>query len=596
MRRTLLSTSLAVALAAPVAAQELPQGYWPLDKSAPLIARTMTVQLGADLAGLAPGERIAVDKLLQAGAIMQVLNERQMHPDAARAHADLVALDRRLGSPAATRNLLTLYRVNSAPFTNTLENERETFLPVAPVEPGKNLYPAGITKAEIEAFLAAHPAERAGILSPRSVVRRATADNLQADLAVLDRFPALAVLHPGLRQRLQARAAAPAGLYAVPYAIAYAEDMLRIHGLLNEAAMAVEPDDGEFAGYLRHRARDLLAEDYEAGDAAWVTGRFKSLNAEIGAYEAYEDEIFGTKTLLGLSLLRNRDAETARLREVLKGLQAIEDALPSPHHKRVRDDLSAGIYDVIADFGDTRGGNTATILPNDPELSRRYGRTILLRANILTHPKLFENRRPAWQAAMAPAHRDELTPRGEFVNTVWHEVGHYLGVDRTRDGRTLDAALQANAPILEEMKADLVALYAGEPLRGRGYLDDEDLRALYGAGIGRALVTDKPRRDQTYAVMQLMQWNVFLRDGLLRFDAATQTLSIDYTRYRAVVGALLAEVLALQHAGDAAAAEAFIARHTGWDEALHGVIARKMRDAKPYRYAAFYYDALDGPR
>ena len=32
-------------------------------------------------------------------------------------------------------------------------------------------------------------------------------------------------------------------------------------------------DDAEFAGYLRNRARDLLSNDYESGDAAWVTGR-----------------------------------------------------------------------------------------------------------------------------------------------------------------------------------------------------------------------------------------------------------------------------------------------------------------------------------
>ena len=33
---------------------------------------------------------------------------------------------------------------------------------------------------------------------------------------------------------------------------------------------------------------------------------------------------------------------------------------------------------MIADFGQARGGNTATILPNESYLARRYGRTILL--------------------------------------------------------------------------------------------------------------------------------------------------------------------------------------------------------------------------
>ena len=49
-------------------------------------------------------------------------------------------------------------------------------------------------------------------------------------------------------------------------------DMVRAFGLLNEAAALLEASDAEFAGYLRNRARDLLSDDYESGDAAWVTG------------------------------------------------------------------------------------------------------------------------------------------------------------------------------------------------------------------------------------------------------------------------------------------------------------------------------------
>ena len=37
----------------------------------------------------------------------------------------------------------------------------------------------------------------------------------------------------------------------------------------------------------------------------------------------------------------------------------------------------------------TSGTNTATILPNDALFSRRYGRVILLRGYVLTHPELF---------------------------------------------------------------------------------------------------------------------------------------------------------------------------------------------------------------
>ena len=31
----------------------------------------------------------------------------------------------------------------------------------------------------------------------------------------------------------------------------------------------------------------------------------------------------------------------------------------------IREDIPVGVYDVIADFGQSRGGNTASILPNE---------------------------------------------------------------------------------------------------------------------------------------------------------------------------------------------------------------------------------------
>ena len=55
-----------------------------------------------------------------------------------------------------------------------------------------------------------------------------------------------------------------------------------------------------------------------------------------------------------------------------------------------------------------------------------------------------------------------------IANTLAHEVGHYLGVDVTKDGRELDVALQDDADLLEEMKADLVSLYVVEALLVEG--------------------------------------------------------------------------------------------------------------------------------
>jgi Zincin-like metallopeptidase len=565
--------------------QTLPAGYWPLEKSQPIIDKTQTIRLVPDLSKLSEGERKAVAKLLEVGQIFQKLYEEQRHPEALSSYRALEQLDKRTGSTPATQNLLTLYRLFQGPIATTLENKRELFLPVDDSKPGKNVYPWGITEIDVK---------RKDLLDLRTVVRFANVKNLNEDIARLNKYPALQTLHPGLLVQLRSLASKSAAkeLYAVPYAVAYADDLMKAYGLLREAADAVEKDDEEFARFLRNRARDLLSNDYESGDASWVTGHFKNLNAQIGSYETYDDELFGVKTFFAFCLFQNREQETTALRQAMKGLQALEDSLPYQNHKKVREDIPVGVYDVVADFGQSRGGNTATILPNESYLARRYGRTILLRANIMRDPSIFESTSRTLAAAIGEQQAKELTSDGNFYRTLWHEVGHYLGVDRTKDGRDLDEALQDNSNTLEEMKADLVSLFVAEALRKQGYYTDAQLRSVYAGGILRVLQNNRPRRDQPYNTMQLMQWNFYLENGLLSFDPATKTLRVHYDKYHEVVGKMLEKTLAVQYEGDKAASDRFIDQYTKWDENLHGVIAANIRAQQKYRFRVFKYAAL----
>jgi hypothetical protein len=575
----------------------LPSGYWPTDKSQPIIDKTQTIQLSPDLSKLTEGERKAVQKLLAVGQIFQKLYEVQRHPEALQSFEVLTRLDKQSGSKSETSNLLTLYRLFQGPIATTLENQRAPFLPVAATQPGKNVYPAAITKEEVDAKFSVNSTgvqTKQALLDLRTVVRTASAANLQSDVNQLKKFPALQTLHPKLLTQLQQLQKQPSktSLYAVPYAIAYADDLMKAYSLLNEAADDVENDDDEFARYLRNRARDLLSNDYESGDASWVTGRFKNLNAQIGSYETYDDELYGVKTFFAFSLLLTRQQETQALREAMKGLQALEDSLPYEHHKKVREDIPVGVYDVVADFGQARGGNTATILPNESYLARRYGRTILLRANIMRDPNIFDGTSKTFAAAVGEGQAKDLTNEGNFYRTLWHEVGHYLGIDRTKSGGDLDEALQDTSNALEEMKADLVSLFVAQALQKQGYYTEAQLRSVYASGILRVLQNNRPRRDQPYNTMQLMQWNFFLENDLLRFDPSTKQLKINYDKYHDVVGKLLAKVLAVQYQGDKSAADQFIDQYTKWDDNLHGAVAANIRSQQRYRFRLFKYAAL----
>ena len=386
-------TAAALVLTATPPSGAQPSGAVSPERSPALVSeildKTQTTRLAPSLAQLDAGERIAVAKLIEVGRIFQTIYELQRHRSAPDVRASLA---RR--TDVHGRNLATLYRLFQGPIATTLDNKRVPFAAVAEAPPGKNVYPWDLTKAELDSYVAAHPAERPALTHLRSVVRRAEMAVLRRDLGKLRQYPALDTLHTGLRARLERLSKAPDRriLYAIPYSLAYADEMIEAHRLLEEAASAVEPSDWEFARFLRNRGRDLLSNDYESGDAAWLKGRFKNLNAQIGAYETYDDELYGTRAFYSLSLLVARNAEGAALRKAMQGLQALEDSLPTERHKKVEEAIPVGVYDVIADFGQSRGANTATNLPNEAYLNARYGSIILLRANIMRDPGIFRGK------------------------------------------------------------------------------------------------------------------------------------------------------------------------------------------------------------
>jgi hypothetical protein len=557
---------------------------WTEAQSEAVLSRTMRVHVAPDLSHLTDGERAAVRELLAAGALFDRAYLRQRHP----AGAD--ALDFLVAHPELTRER-DLFRAMQGPIATTLDNERLAFLSVGAETPARAMYPEGTTRESFEAFLVAHPERRAELLDDRTVVWPATDERRADALAILARHPVIEGLHPGLREHL----AHDEDFLAVPYSVAFAEELVPVVGHLFAAADAVEGDDPAFARYLRLRARDLLADDYEGGDAAWVTSDFTgNLNAQIGAYETYDDPLFGVKSFFALSLLVRDRARSAELGTAVTAMQGVEDALPYEAHRRVRTDTQVGVYEIVADFGQARGTNTATILPNEAYLSRQYGRTILLRATILLSPELFAESERAFDAALAPAHHGELRIEGNFHRTLWHEVGHYLGVDRTEDGRDLDVALADTADLFEEMKADLVSLFAARWMRGASLVDDARLSAIEAAGIRRVLLKNRPRREQPYQTMQLIQWNWFLDHGLLAFRDGL--LVIDRTHYGEAVESLLREVLAIQRAGDRDRADAFVTQWTTWRDDLHGVIAERMRQSERSRFALVTYEALGESR
>lgn len=574
-----------------VAAPAVPDGYWPDEDARRILDKTLSFRLESDLAHLSPAERLVIDRLVAVGRILDDLNADQRHHQALSARRELRKVHERLGRPAHTADLLDLEDLFQGPIATTLENDLVPFLPVDPWTEGKNVYPWAIERDEIEAHLEAHPEDRAAVLGLHTVVRRSSPAALKRDLATIRAHPELSLLHPGLVPSLEARAAHPTrhALYAVPFSVAWPDELIKASGLLAEAAVAIGGEQRDMGTFLRLRAVDLLSDDNEAGDAAWVRGDVGRVDAVIGAYETYDDDLFGAKAFFGLTLFLRDEAETTAIRRAMDDLQEIEASLPYQSRRRVRSDIPAGSYDVLAAFGQGVG-TAAEILPNDPDLMRKYGRKILVRRNLYTNPESLTRAKARWEAAMERDFHADLTPEGRYQQVVWHEIGHYLGPETDREGRSLEKQLEDDAAPVEELKAELISQYAAHRLRDLGHLTAEEVRGIGAGGILASLRPVRPIRSQPYPTLWLMEFNFFLDRGLLIYEDGK--VGVRWERHDATIKELLGEVLAIQEAGSKQVAAEFIERWSGWDE-RHDALAGSIRAAEQYRYSRPIYGLLD---
>ena len=325
----------------------------------------MFIHMGLDESAFSPVELEAMDELLAAGVRLHELYLEQRHAQGRAARFAVMSSD--------NQALKDLFWLNKGPIATTLTNTREPLVAVLNEEAGKNVYPAGMTRKTMNAFLEANPDKRDELLDLLAAVWEASDANKSKAINGLDVYPTLDVLHPGLRERIsKAR-----GYMGIPYSVAYAADIFFIYDRLNAAAAILSPTDMSYTRFLRLRARDLLANNYDGGDATWVSSQFSgNLNTQIGSYETYDDALYGVKSFFSLSLLYKDKVKSDELSAAISGIQDIEDALPYDAHKTMRNFIPVGVYNVLADFGQSRGTNTATILPNESHLSRQFGRTI----------------------------------------------------------------------------------------------------------------------------------------------------------------------------------------------------------------------------
>jgi hypothetical protein len=489
------------------------------------IDRYARVPLKVDLAGASERERAMLVQLIRASAIMDYLFWYQSW-----GHASSL-IDGLKDEP--TKQLAYF---NYGPW-DRLDGNRPFVAGVGPKPAGANLYPADVTRAELDAL----PAEQRD--AQYSVIQRGK-----------DRT-----------------------LAVVPYHVTYELPLKAAAQHLRDAAALC--DEPAFANYLRLRATALETDDYRPSDLAWMDMKDNRYDLVIGAVENYEDTLLGVRTAYEGVLLRKDTEWSARLARYVALLPEMQRGLPVPaEYKKempgTASDLNA--YDVLYYAGDANSGAKliAINLPNDESVQLAKGTRRLQLKNTM---------QAKFERIMLPIARELIVPdqlanvrfEAFFPNIMFHEVAHGLGVKNTLDGkRTARAALQEQYGALEEAKADILGLYLVTRLLARNELRDATLADHYVTFVAGILRSVRFGAADAHGKANMIEFNYFEDRGAFQRDAATGRYRVDVKKAQAAAEALAARILRIQGDGDYALAKRVVTEEGVVRPALQGDLER----------------------
>jgi hypothetical protein len=441
-----------------------------------------------------------------------------------QAYGDRAPLMERIQDEALRR----FAAINYGPW-DRLEDNAPFVAGVGPKPAGANLYPADLTKEELERAAAAAPDRGEALLGLYTLVRRDASGALRAG----------------------------------PYHEAYAAGLRKAADHLRRAAaLAEEPG---LKRYLELRAEALVTDDYRPSDLAWMDMKDNTVDLVIGPIETYEDQLMGRKAAYEAYVLVKDKEWSARLARYAALLPDLQNGLPVPEAYRkespgTASDLNA--YQVLYYAGDCNAGSKtiAINLPNDEQVQLEKGTRRLQLKNAM-QAKFDRILSPIASRLVAGGQKRHVTFDAFFANVMFHEVAHGLGIKNTITGRgTVREALQEQTSALEEAKADVLGLYMVRALARRGELGDADLMDNYVtfmAGIFRSV---RFGASSAHGRGNAMQFDFFTREGAFVRDQRTGAWSVDRGRMEKALDALSETILRLQGDGDIAAVREFMAR------------------------------------
>ena len=488
------------------------------------LAKFKEVKMPFDSKGLTPREVQMVGKLVEACQYLESIYWRQSDPEGLDLYHRLE--DSKNPQDIAVRRFL---RINGSRF-DLIQNNKP-FVGTAPWPPGRALYPADLTREELDRYVAAHPGEKAALYDPFTVVRRKGA-----------------------------------ALEAIPYHVAYKEWVDPAANALRAAADL--SDDHAFAKFLRLRADALEADNYFESDIAWVSLVNPKIDIIFAPYETYLDDFLGVKTSYGASILIRNEEESRKLDVFQKYVPDIQDSLPlAPEDRPSKRGLFSPMEVMNAPYraGDLRHGYQAVAdnLPNDPRIHEQKGSKKIFFKNFMD-ARVEYIILPIAQLLLRPDQAALASADGYLAYTMMHEISHGLGPAFSRTAGQKRDVREAIGPTysgLEEAKADIVGLYGLKWLVDRGELPKEKLNGYYASQVAGILRTVRFGVAEAHGRAEIMEFNFYVERGAVARDPKTGRYAIDFNRMPETVAALAKELLEQEATGNRARAEAWFAKY-----------------------------------
>ena len=412
-------------------------------------------------------------------------------------------------------------QINYGPW-DKMESEKPFFKGVGEKPKGANFYPADMTVEEFEAF------EDENKKSLYTMIRR-------------DENGALT---------------------SVWYHEYFKEETQKAAELLKKASELAE--DAGLKKYLNLRAEALLTDDYYESDIAWMDMKTSNIDMVVGPIENYEDALFGYKAAHEAFILIKDVEWSNKLAAYTKFLPQMQKDLPVDAKYKAEkpgSDVDLNAYEVVYYAGDCNAaGKTLAInLPNDAKVQLNKGTRKLQLKNAL-QAKFEKILVPIADVLIAEDQRQYIQFDAFFSNTMFHEVGHGLGIKYVvgKDNVKVREALTDQATALEEGKADILGLFIVTKLDEMGELGEgTNLKNNYATFMASIFRSIRFGASSSHGKANMVRFNYFLEHGAMTRNE-NGTYSINFDKMQEVSIELARIILELQGNGDYDAAKAFI--------------------------------------